>query len=200
MIISKETTKQAKNNRPEMQLRFGLDQRFSNSEPQGLARCATFAFRKFTTCVLHYSLFSGIYKIGYDGHLEVVRYPTLQLLQPYPWHRTLFLACYFSTWVESETNEVTNSAYWFRLPMQSAPVRFLIGLGYATRSKEVRTTGLDPANLVAIERFEHKFHSCLVAETSAGYEIQQNEFYFNFCNSKMSNNSLFNYNGNSQSK
>ena len=26
--------------------------------------------------------------------------------------------------------------------MQSAPVRFLIGLGYATRSKRLRTTGL----------------------------------------------------------
>ena len=61
--------------------------------PQGLARCATLAFRKFTTCFLHYSLFSGIYKIGYDDHLEVIKYPTLQLLQPYSWHKTLFLAC-----------------------------------------------------------------------------------------------------------
>ena len=76
-----------------------LQQRFSNGAPQrngapqGLARCATLAFRKFTTCFLHYSLFSGSYKIGYDDHLEVVRYPTLQLLQPYSWHKTLFLAC-----------------------------------------------------------------------------------------------------------
>ena len=71
---------------------FVLRQRFSNCAPQGLARCATLAFRKFTTCFLHYSLFSGIYEIGYDDHLEVVRYPTLQLLQLYSWHKTLFLA------------------------------------------------------------------------------------------------------------
>ena len=70
-----------------------VKQRFSNGAPQGLARCATLAFRKFTTGFLHYSLFSGIYKIGYDDHLEVVRYPTLQLLQPYSWHKTPFLAC-----------------------------------------------------------------------------------------------------------
>ena len=68
-------------------------QRFSNGAPQELARYVTLEFRKFTTCFLHYSLFSGIYKIGYDDHLEVVRYPTLQLLQPYSWHKTLFLAC-----------------------------------------------------------------------------------------------------------
>ena len=70
-----------------------LKQCFSNGAPQGLARCATLAFCKFTTCFLHYSLFSGIYKIGYDDHLEVVRYPTLQLLQPYSWQKKLFLAC-----------------------------------------------------------------------------------------------------------
>ena len=55
---------------------FYVGQRFSNGAPQGLARCATLAFRKFTTCFLHYFLFSGIYKIGYDDHLEVARYPT----------------------------------------------------------------------------------------------------------------------------
>ena len=90
---------------------------------------------------MHYSLFSGIYKIGYDDHLEVVRYPTLQLLQPYSWHKTLFLAC-CCTWVEWETNEVTNLAILFWLPMQSAPVRYLIGLGYATRPKRLRTTAV----------------------------------------------------------
>ena len=66
-----------------------LRQRFSNGAPQGLTRCATLAFRKFTTCFLHY-LFLGVYK---NDHLEVVRYPTLQLLQPYSWHKTLFLTC-----------------------------------------------------------------------------------------------------------
>ena len=58
---------------------FSVLQRFSNGALQGLARCATLAFRKFTTCFLHYSLFSEIYKIGYDDYLEVVRYPTLFL-------------------------------------------------------------------------------------------------------------------------
>ena len=66
---------------------------FLNGAPQGLARCATLAFCKFTTCFLHYSLFSGIHKIGYNDHSEVIRYPTLQLLQPYSWHKTLFLVC-----------------------------------------------------------------------------------------------------------
>ena len=74
---------------------FGLclGQRFSNDAPQGLARCATLAFRKFTTWFLHYSLFSGYYEIGHDDYLEVVRYPTSKLLQQYSWHQTLFLAC-----------------------------------------------------------------------------------------------------------
>ena len=73
-----------------------LNQRFSNGASQRLARYAKLAFRKFTTNFLDYSLFSGIYKIGCDDqidHLEVVRYPTSQLLQPYSWHKTLFLAC-----------------------------------------------------------------------------------------------------------
>ena len=57
--------------------------------------CAAVAFRKFTTCFLHNSLFSGICKIGYDDHLEVVRYPTLQLFshilgtKPFSWHAAL---------------------------------------------------------------------------------------------------------------
>ena len=73
---------------------ISLDQRFSNGAPQRLARCAPLAFRKFTIPVfLRYSLFSGICKIGYDDHFEVVRYRTLQLLQPYSWHKTLFLSC-----------------------------------------------------------------------------------------------------------
>ena len=86
---------------------FSLKQRFSNGAPQGLARFATLAFRKFTTCFLHYSLVSGVYKIGYDDHLKVIRYPTLQLLQPYSWHKTLFLACCSKKKRKTETNEVT---------------------------------------------------------------------------------------------
>ena len=41
---------------------------------------------------MHDSLFSGICKIGYDDHLEVVRYPTLQLFldtKPFSWRAEL---------------------------------------------------------------------------------------------------------------
>ena len=121
-------------------------QHFSNGAPQGLARCATLAFRKFTTCFLHYSLFSGIYEIRYDDHLKVVRYPTLQLLQPYSWHKTLFLACCSKkkkTETEkkknktetkekkkkTETDEVTNLAHCFDFPCKLHPFIFYLVSG-----------------------------------------------------------------------
>ena len=71
-----------------------LQQRFSNSAaPQGLARCVTLAFRKFTTCFLHYSLFSEIYKIGYDDHLEDIRHCNycshILGTKPFSWHAAL---------------------------------------------------------------------------------------------------------------
>ena len=43
--------------------------------------------------------------------------------------------------------------------MQSAPVRYLIDLGYATRSKRLRTTGLDDHNnpkLEVVKKYQKK--------------------------------------------
>ena len=116
-----------------------VDQRFSNGAPQGLPRCATLAFRKFTTRFLDYSLFSGIYKIGYDDHLEVVRYPTRHCnycshilgTKPFSWHdalkkkkkkkKTKKIKKQRLKRKKTETNEVPNLAYCFDFPCKVRP-------------------------------------------------------------------------------